>query len=90
MRLSVCNIISCLSVPEKPLLLYRIENFENLSPQGLMACAVDIAVTGPLGFFKGLVPAFVRLGPHTVLTFLFLEQLKSNFGYFPSEHDSHV
>ena len=36
---------------------------------------------GPLAFYKGYVPAFVRLGPHTVLTFIFLEQLKKNFGH---------
>jgi dicarboxylate transporter 10 len=41
------------------------------------------AKLGPSGFFKGFVPAFVRLGPHTVLLFLFLEQLRLNFGYFP-------
>ena len=35
---------------------------------------------GPLAFYKGYVPAFVRLGPHTVLTFIFYEQLKKNFG----------
>uniref|UniRef100_A0A336M4C8 CSON000859 protein n=1 Tax=Culicoides sonorensis TaxID=179676 RepID=A0A336M4C8_CULSO len=40
------------------------------------------AKLGPLGFFKGYVPAFVRLGPHTILTFVFLEQLRINFGYF--------
>ena len=40
------------------------------------------AKLGPLGFFKGYVPAFVRLGPHTILTFVFLEQLRMNFGYF--------
>lgn len=38
---------------------------------------------GPLGFFKGYVPAFVRLGPHTILTFMFLEQLRQNFGFVP-------
>ncbi|XP_065340233.1 mitochondrial dicarboxylate carrier isoform X1 [Cloeon dipterum] len=38
---------------------------------------------GPLGFFKGYVPAFVRLGPHTILTFVFLEQLRKNFGTVP-------
>ncbi|KAF3318554.1 Mitochondrial dicarboxylate transporter [Orbilia oligospora] len=27
--------------------------------------------------FKGLLPSFIRLGPHTVLTFVFLEQHKS-------------
>ncbi|XP_068221231.1 mitochondrial dicarboxylate carrier [Palaemon carinicauda] len=35
---------------------------------------------GPLGFFKGYVPAFVRLGPHTILTFILFEQLRKNFG----------
>ncbi|XP_041362936.1 mitochondrial dicarboxylate carrier-like [Gigantopelta aegis] len=48
----------------------------------LMACAMDIGKNGPIGFFKGFVPAFVRLGPHTVLTFIFFEQLRQNFGYF--------
>ncbi|KAF4519390.1 hypothetical protein B566_EDAN008698 [Ephemera danica] len=41
------------------------------------------AKLGPLGFFKGYVPAFVRLGPHTILTFVFLEQLRKNFGMLP-------
>ncbi|KAL3272878.1 hypothetical protein HHI36_014337 [Cryptolaemus montrouzieri] len=36
---------------------------------------------GPMGFFKGYIPAFVRLAPHTILLFLFLEQLRINFGY---------
>ncbi|XP_035775705.1 mitochondrial dicarboxylate carrier-like isoform X2 [Anopheles albimanus] len=43
---------------------------------------------GPLGFFKGYVPAFVRLGPHTILTFVFLEQLRLNFGYLKPETKS--
>lgn len=38
---------------------------------------------GPLGFFKGYIPAFVRLGPHTIITFVFLEQLRLNFGVLP-------
>jgi dicarboxylate transporter 10 len=32
---------------------------------------------GPLALFKGWVPAFVRLGPHTVVTFMVLEQIKN-------------
>ncbi|XP_037301105.1 mitochondrial dicarboxylate carrier-like, partial [Manduca sexta] len=35
---------------------------------------------GPLAFFKGYIPAFARLAPHTILTFVFLEQLRMNFG----------
>lgn len=46
----------------------------------IMACAKDIAVAGPMGFFKGFIPAFVRLGPHTILTFIFFEQLRLHFG----------
>nr|CAD7202574.1 unnamed protein product [Timema douglasi] len=33
----------------------------------------------------GYVPAFVRLGPHTILTFVFLEQLRKNFGFLAPE-----
>lgn len=46
----------------------------------IAACAKDIASNGIFGFFKGFVPAFVRLGPHTILTFIFFEQLRMNFG----------
>lgn len=35
---------------------------------------------GPRGFFQGYVPAFIRLSPQTILTFVFLEQLRLNFG----------
>ncbi|XP_015111791.1 mitochondrial dicarboxylate carrier [Diachasma alloeum] len=42
------------------------------------------AKLGPLGFFKGYIPAFVRLAPHTILTFVFLERLRISFGYIPS------
>ena len=31
-------------------------------------------------FTKGFVPAFVRLGPQTILTWIFLDQFRLNFG----------
>lgn len=40
---------------------------------------------GPLAFYKGYVPAFVRLGPQTILTFVFFEQLRLNLGYLPAQ-----
>ena len=43
------------------------------------------AKQGPMTFYKGFVPAWVRLGPHTILTFIFYEQLRLRFGYLPSE-----
>ncbi|XP_004539134.2 mitochondrial dicarboxylate carrier [Maylandia zebra] len=47
---------------------------------GVMHCLQETAKLGPLAFYKGLVPAGIRLIPHTVLTFIFLEQLKKHFG----------
>ncbi|KAM9770615.1 mitochondrial dicarboxylate carrier isoform 1-T1 [Menidia menidia] len=51
-----------------------------LSLQGVAHCLRETAKLGPMGFYKGLVPAGIRLIPHTVLTFIFLEQLKNYFG----------
>ncbi|XP_030559595.1 mitochondrial dicarboxylate carrier [Drosophila novamexicana] len=55
--------------------------------KGLWDIVLHTAKLGPLGFFKGYVPAFVRLGPQTILTFMFLEQLRLNFGYEKKSHN---
>ncbi|XP_068632264.1 mitochondrial dicarboxylate carrier [Battus philenor] len=47
---------------------------------GIITLVTGLAKEGPLAFFKGYIPAFARLAPHTVLTFVFLEQLRMNFG----------
>jgi len=51
---------------------------------GIWDIVKHTAKLGPLGFFKGYVPAFVRLAPQTILTFVFLEQLRINFGVLPA------
>ena len=44
---------------------------------GVWDCARKIMTQeGPLGFYKGVLPHYLRLGPHTILTFVFWEQLK--------------
>ncbi|NXA42867.1 DIC protein, partial [Eudromia elegans] len=48
--------------------------------RGVSHCAMETAKLGPLAFYKGFVPAAIRLVPHTVLTFVFLEQLRKYFG----------
>uniref|UniRef100_G1TNZ3 Solute carrier family 25 member 10 n=1 Tax=Oryctolagus cuniculus TaxID=9986 RepID=G1TNZ3_RABIT len=48
--------------------------------RGVFHCAMETAKLGPLAFYKGLFPAGIRLIPHTVLTFVFLEQLRKHFG----------
>ncbi|KAI0028280.1 dicarboxylic acid transporter [Vararia minispora EC-137] len=43
---------------------------------------------GPRFLFKGWTPAFIRLGPNTVLLFVFLEQLKKAWdGFAPEKVD---
>merc|ERR1719312_2258032 len=45
------------------------------------------AKNGPMSFYKGYVPAFVRLGPQTILTFVFFEQLRMRFGFVPADKE---
>lgn len=60
----------------------RAMNAKASESKGIKALIINTAKEGPMSFFKGYVPAFVRLAPHTILTFVFLEQLRLNFGYF--------
>ncbi len=47
-------------------------------------CFLKIAKTeGPLGFYKGFIPNWMRIGPHTVITFLIFEQLRRLVGMSP-------
>lgn len=50
--------------------------------KGILDCCMYTAKMGLGSFYKGFIPAFVRLAPQTVLTFIFFEQLRMNFGYF--------
>ncbi|XP_071962237.1 mitochondrial dicarboxylate carrier-like [Antedon mediterranea] len=54
------------------------------SPKGkyknLFHCGFNVAKLGPLAFYKGFVPAWIRLGPQTIFTFIFFEQLRKRFG----------
>ncbi|CAI5454637.1 unnamed protein product [Caenorhabditis angaria] len=54
--------------------------------KGIADCFLYTAKLGPMGFFKGFIPAWARLAPHTVLTFIFFEQIRQNFGYLPNKN----
>jgi len=47
--------------------------------KNLLSCGVDTFKEGPQALFKGFVPAWCRLLPQTILTFLILEQLRKAF-----------
>ncbi|XP_062125879.1 mitochondrial dicarboxylate carrier-like isoform X1 [Drosophila sulfurigaster albostrigata] len=59
----------------------RIMNAKPGDFTGLMDIIRYTAELGPKGFFRGYVPALVRIVPLTILTFMFLEQLRLHFGY---------
>jgi solute carrier family 25 (mitochondrial oxoglutarate transporter), member 11 len=39
-----------------------------------------VAKEGVTSLWKGFTPYFLRLGPHTIFTFVFLEKLREIFG----------
>lgn len=75
------GVVATLITMPLDVLKTRLMNAKPGEYTGIMHCARDILKVGPSGFFKGFTPAFVRLGPHTILTFVFLEQLKKYFPY---------
>lgn len=38
---------------------------------------------GPLGLYKGFIPVWMRIGPHTIITFFFYEQFRKALGIRP-------
>lgn len=55
----------------------RIMSAHNAESRRPISLIVHMATTEGIGsFFKGWLPAFIRLGPHTIVTFLVMERLK--------------
>ena len=55
----------------------KVEGGKGVYYSSVVDCGWKIAKSeGLAGFYKGFVPHFLRLGPHTILTFVFWEQLK--------------
>ncbi|MEE6482336.1 hypothetical protein FKM82_013222 [Ascaphus truei] len=51
--------------------------------RGFLDCFLKITQKeGVLALYKGLVPAYVRLGPHTILSLLFWEELRKLTYYY--------
>lgn len=61
----------------------RIMNAKPGEFKGIWDVVVFTGKEGPMGFFRGFIPAFLRIAPQTILTFVFYEQLRLNFGNPP-------
>ncbi|EDV27332.1 Mitochondrial dicarboxylate carrier [Trichoplax sp. H2] len=54
----------------------RLQNAEHGQYKNFLDCAVKTAKLGPKAFYKGYIPAWTRIGPHTILLFVFIEQIQ--------------
>ncbi|XP_045165322.2 mitochondrial substrate carrier family protein ucpB-like [Mercenaria mercenaria] len=45
--------------------------------------AKTLRAEGPLGLYKGFIPNWMRIGPHTIVTFFVFEQLRKVIGMAP-------
>jgi dicarboxylate transporter 10 len=61
----------------------RLMNAKPGEYSGLLQVFAEVGKNGPQGFFKGFIPAFIRLAPHTILLFIFFEQIRMAFGDDP-------
>jgi dicarboxylate transporter 10 len=60
-----------------PVDVIKTRIMSSTEPKGLFRLLTDIYhAEGVRWMFRGWVPSFIRLGPHTIATFLFLEQHK--------------
>ncbi|KRX26123.1 Mitochondrial dicarboxylate carrier [Trichinella nelsoni] len=85
--LSAAGVATVITQP-LDVLKTRMMNAKPGEFKGVIDCFLYTARVGPAGFFKGFIPAFIRLAPQTILTFIFFEQLRINFGYFPPKEVS--
>lgn len=67
----------------------RIQNMKMIDGKPEYKGALDvlgkvIRNEGIFALWKGFFPYYARLGPHTVLTFIFLEQMTSSYKQYYS------
>ena len=56
--------------------------------KGSFDCFVNLVKReGVFALWKGFTPYFLRIGPHTIFTFLFLEQLNKLFAKYYMKQD---
>jgi len=79
----ITGFIVCVAMNPFDAVLTRMYNQKSVNGRGvlyknLVECMVKTTrVEGASGLFKGFLAHYLRLGPHTILTFVFLEQARS-------------
>ncbi|KAH8284694.1 hypothetical protein KR018_011566 [Drosophila ironensis] len=52
---------------------------------GMGEATAAIAKQGPLAFYKGFIPALLRIAPNTIIVFMLYEQARLRFGKLPNK-----
>lgn len=52
---------------------------------GIGEAILSIAKQGPMAFYRGFVPALIRVSPNTIITFILYEQARMRFGFLPPD-----
>lgn len=74
------GVLACVVMNPFDVVMTRLYNQQAAGAlySGLLDCAQKtVAAEGLSALWKGLAPHFVRVGPHTMLTFMLLEQVRS-------------
>lgn len=76
------GVLVCTAMNPFDVLMTRLFNQSPIRGQqlytGLVDCAVKtIRAEGWRALFKGFIPHYIRIGPHTLLTLMFLEQVRT-------------
>jgi solute carrier family 25 protein 34/35 len=76
---AMCSgIVACLIMNPFDVIMTRLYNQKGGLYSGPLDCAIKtVRVEGTGALWRGLVPHFVRIGPHTALTLVLLEQVRS-------------
>lgn len=79
---SIFTSITCTALTQPlDVLKTRMMNASGEGKQTIKEATQDVyRCAGPIGFYKGFCPALIRLVPHTILVFIFYEQLRMRFG----------
>jgi len=76
----ISGVVTTTVVAPVDLIKTRVMTSSGSDAGVLKQCRAVLKTDGPLGFFKGWVPGYLRMGPQTVITFMIYEQLRSIFG----------
>nr|AAL90148.1 AT23463p [Drosophila melanogaster] len=88
LHFATSTIAGCIAVViTQPLDVIKT-TFMNAQPgefSGIGGAFLSTAKQGPLAFYKGFIPALIRVSPNTIITFVLYEQARMRFGYLPPD-----